>query len=62
MVARRPFRLTPAQVDEVWSRRQAGQAVKVLSREMRVGAMTVYDLLRRTVGCVRCLGGAGSCG
>ena len=50
MVARVPFRLTPAQVDEVWSRRRAGQAVKVLSREMRVNATTVRDLLVRTGG------------
>jgi transposase, IS30 family len=49
-MARMPFRLTPAQVDEVWSRRQAGQAVKVLSREMRVNATTVRDLLVRTGG------------
>ena len=49
-MARKPFRLTPAQVDEVWSRRQAGQAVKVLSREMRVNATTVRDLLVRTGG------------
>ena len=45
-----PFRLTPAQVDEVWSRRQAGQAVKVLAREMRLNATTVRDLLRRSGG------------
>ena len=49
-MARKPFRLTPAQVDEVWSRRRAGQAVKVLAREVRVNATTVRDLLVRTVG------------
>ena len=49
-MARVPFRLTPAQVDEVWSRRRAGQAVKVLSREMRVNATTMRDLLVRTGG------------
>ena len=49
-MARKPFRLTPAQVDEVWSRRRAGQAVKVLAREMRLNATTVRDLLVRTGG------------
>ena len=49
-MARKPFRLTPAQVDEVWSRRRAGQAVKVLAREMRLNATTVRDLLVRAGG------------
>ena len=49
-MARKPFRLTPVQVDEVWSRRQSGQAVKVLAREMRLNATTVRDLLRRSGG------------
>lgn len=43
-------RLTQAQVDEVWPRPRAGQAVKVLSREMGVNATTMRDLLVRTGG------------
>ena len=42
--------LTPAQVDEVWTRWRSGQAVKVLSRQMRVNPSTVRDLLHRTGG------------
>lgn len=43
-------KLTPAQVDEVWVRWRSGQAVKVLSRQMRVNPSTVRDLLHRTGG------------
>ena len=46
----RPFKLTPAEVDEVWGRWRSGQAVKVLAREMRVNPSTVRDLLHRTGG------------
>jgi IS30 family transposase len=46
----KPFKLTPVEVDEIWSRWRAGQAVKVLSREMRVNPSTVRDLLHRTGG------------
>jgi IS30 family transposase len=46
----KPFVLTPVQVDEIWSRWRAGQAVKVLSREMRVNPSTVRDLLHRCGG------------
>ena len=46
----KPFKLTPGQVDEVWLRWRAGQAVKVLSREMRVNPSTVRDLLHRSGG------------
>ena len=46
----RPLKLTPAEVDEVWVRWRAGQAVKVLSRQMRVNPSTVRDLLHRTGG------------
>ncbi len=42
--------LTPAEVDEVWSRWRAGQAVKVLAREMRKHPSTVRDLLKRCGG------------
>ncbi|WP_121193549.1 IS30 family transposase [Motilibacter peucedani] len=42
--------LTPAEVDEVWSRWRSGQAVKVLSREMRRHPTTVRDLLKRCGG------------
>jgi DNA-binding NarL/FixJ family response regulator len=41
----RPFKLTPAEVDEIWARWRSGQAVKVLSRQMRVNPSTVRDLL-----------------
>jgi IS30 family transposase len=44
------LKLTPAQVDEVWLRWRSGQAVKVLSRQMRVNPSTVRDLLHRTGG------------
>lgn len=44
------MKLTPAEVDEVWTRWRSGQAVKVLSREMRVSPSTVRDLLHRTGG------------
>jgi IS30 family transposase len=46
----RPLKLTPAEVDEVWARWRAGQAVKVLARQMRVNPSTVRDLLHRTGG------------
>jgi DNA-binding CsgD family transcriptional regulator len=46
----RPFKLTPAEVDEIWARWRSGQAVKVLSRQMRVNPSTVRDLLHRTGG------------
>ncbi len=42
--------LTPAEMDEVWSRWRAGQAVKVLAREMRKHPSTVRDLLKRCGG------------
>src|SRR5215204_2333027 len=42
--------LSPAEVDEVWRRWRSGQAVKVLSREMRRNPSTVRDLLHRTGG------------
>ncbi len=45
---RRP--LSPAQVDEVWSRWRSGQAVRVLSRQMRVSPSTVRALLLRAGG------------
>jgi len=44
------FKLTPAEVDEVWSRWRSGQAVKVLARQMRVNPSTVRDLLHRSGG------------
>ena len=46
----RALKLTPAEVDEVWARWRSGQAVKVLSRQMRVNPSTVRDLLHRTGG------------
>ena len=46
----RPFKLTPAEVDEIWTRWRSGQAVKVLARQMRVNPSTVRDLLHRTGG------------
>jgi IS30 family transposase len=46
----RAFVLSPTEVDEVWSRWRSGQAVKVLSRQMRVNSSTVRDLLHRTGG------------
>ena len=49
MVAR-ALKLTPVEVDEVWTRWRSGQAVKVLAREMRVNPSTVRDLLHRTGG------------
>ena len=42
--------LSPAEVDEVWRRWRSGQAVKVLSRQMRRNPSTVRDLLKRTGG------------
>ena len=42
--------LSPAEVEEVWRRWRSGQAVKVLSREMRRNPSTVRDLLKRTGG------------
>ena len=44
------FKLTAAEVDEVWSRWRSGQAVKVLARQMRVNPSTVRDLLHRSGG------------
>ena len=44
------MKLSPVEVDEVWSRWRSGQAVKVLAREMRVSPSTVRDLLLRTGG------------
>jgi IS30 family transposase len=49
-VVGRALRLTPEEVDEVWTRWRSGQAVKVLAREMRVSPSTVRDLLHRTGG------------
>jgi IS30 family transposase len=49
-VVGKAFKLTPAEVDEVWSRWRSGQAVKVLARQMRVNPSTVRDLLHRTGG------------
>jgi len=46
----RALKLTAAEVDEVWVRWRSGQAVKVLSRQMRVSPSTVRDLLHRTGG------------
>jgi IS30 family transposase len=42
--------LSPAEVDEVWARWRSGQAVKVLSRQMRRHPSTVRDLLKRSGG------------
>lgn len=42
--------LSPAEVDEVWRRWRSGQAVRVLSREMRRHPSTVRDLLKRPGG------------
>ena len=42
--------LSPAEVDEVWERWRSGQAVKVLSRQMRRHPSTVRDLLKRCGG------------
>jgi IS30 family transposase len=42
--------LSPVEVDEVWRRWRAGQAVKVLAREMRRHPSTVRDLLKRCGG------------
>jgi Helix-turn-helix domain len=50
VVVARPLKLSPAEVDEVWTRWRSGQAVKVLAREMRVNPSTVRDLLHRTGG------------
>jgi IS30 family transposase len=49
-VVGRSLKLTPVEVDEVWVRWRSGQAVKVLSRQMRVNPSTVRDLLHRTGG------------
>ena len=49
MVAR-PLMLSPEEIDEVWTRWRSGQAVRVLSREMRLSNSTVRDLLHRTGG------------
>jgi hypothetical protein len=49
-VVARPLKLSPAEVDEVWTRWRSGQAVKVLAREMRIHPSTVRDLLHRTGG------------
>jgi IS30 family transposase len=42
--------LSEAEVDEVWARWRSGQAVRVLSREMRRHPSTVRDLLKRCGG------------
>jgi len=42
--------LSAAQVDEVWARWRSGQAVRVLSRQMRVSPSTVRALLLRAGG------------
>jgi IS30 family transposase len=42
--------LSEAEVDEVWDRWRSGQAVKVLSRQMRRHPSTVRDLLKRCGG------------
>ena len=42
--------LSPAEVDEVWSRWRSGQAVKVLARQMRRHPSTVRDVLKRCGG------------
>jgi IS30 family transposase len=42
--------LTEAEVDEVWARWRSGQAVKVLSRQMRLHPSTVRDHLKRCGG------------
>jgi IS30 family transposase len=44
------LKLTPAEVDEVWARWRSGQALRVLSREMRVNHSTVRDLIYRCGG------------
>jgi hypothetical protein len=49
-VVGRALRLSPEEVDAVWTRWRSGQAVKVLSRQMRVSSSTVRDLLHRTGG------------
>src|SRR6476660_3363508 len=46
----RALKLTPVEVDEVWARWRSGQAVRVLSRQMRVNPSTVRALLHRTGG------------
>jgi hypothetical protein len=46
----RPFKLTTAEVDEIWVTWRSGQAVKVLARETRLNPSTVRDLLHRTGG------------
>jgi len=42
--------LSASEVDEVWRRWRSGQAVKVLSRQMRRNPSTVRDLLKRCGG------------
>jgi DNA-binding NarL/FixJ family response regulator len=44
------LRLSPAEVEEVWSRWRSGQAIRVLSREMRVNHSVVRDLIYRCGG------------
>jgi IS30 family transposase len=42
--------LSEAEVDEIWARWRSGQAVRMLSREMRRQPSTVRDLLKRCGG------------
>jgi IS30 family transposase len=42
--------LSPAEVDEVWTRWRSGQAIRVLCREMRVNHSVVRDLIYRCGG------------
>jgi hypothetical protein len=49
--------LSPAEVDEVWRRWRSGQAVKVLSREMRRHPVSLPRRLRRLLLHVRDRGG-----
>jgi len=42
--------LSEAEVDEVWARWRSGQAVRVLSRQMRRHPSTVRDLFKRCGG------------
>jgi hypothetical protein len=48
--------LSAEEVDEVWRRWRAGEAVKVHARAMRRHSSTVRDLLKRS--CLRVLGWA----
>ena len=42
--------LSPAEVDEVWSRWRSGQALRVMAREMRVSHSAVRGLIDRCGG------------